>query len=151
MLAKCKAKPPRPGGNAHTQKEQLLQTWLFFLHSLSSACNKGLSPGKGPELGHHLSHDRPNTWHCKEKNLETKVQSLKLCSSHISPCVLPQVPKLECSSLTPFLFPIPQWSPRPVSDCNLLLFRWEMTATQHLNPPMEQGEKRNQALTSNLF
>lgn len=111
MLAKCKAK-------------QDSQTWwkCTYIQRRGSCCKhcyssfihcqvyvtRGLALVREPELGHHLSHSRPSIWHCKEKNLETRVQSLKLCGSHISPCVLPHVLNLECSSLTPFPFPILQ-------------------------------------------
>lgn len=106
MLAKCKAKQdPQPWWTC-TYTEGAAAANTFIHHQVY--IRRGLALGREPELGHHLSHNRPSIWHCKEKNLETRVQSLKLCHSHISPCVLPHVLKLECSSLTLLLFPILQ-------------------------------------------
>lgn len=126
MLAKCKAKQdPQPWWNCtHTEGAAAANT--FIHHQV--CITRGLALGREPELGLHLSHNRPSIWHSKEKNLETRVQSWKLCGSLISPCVLPHALRLECSSLTLFVFPILQWSPRPLlltAVCYYSSGRWQ--------------------------
>lgn len=107
MFAKCKAKQdPQSWWNCtYTEGVATANT---FIHC-QVYVTRGLALVREPELGHHLSHNKSSIWHWQEKKpLETRFQSLKMCGSHISPCVLPQVLTLEQSSLTPILFPILQ-------------------------------------------
>lgn len=93
----CKVQDPKPWWNCpYTEGAAAVNT---FIHC-QVYVTRTLALGREPELGHHLSPNRPST--ARKKNLETRVQSLKLCGSHISSCVLPHVLKLECSSLTLF-------------------------------------------------
>lgn len=131
MLAKCKAKQdPQTWWNCtYTEGAAAANT---FIHC-SSIRNKGLSPGTETWAG--ISSVSQQTQHLalpREKTLEARFQSLKLCGSHISPCVLPHVLTLEWSSLTSILFPILQWSPRTLfltAICYYSSERWQQRST----------------------
>lgn len=71
MLGKCKAKQdPQPWWNCtFTEGAAAANTSIHCQVHVT----RGLAPVREPELGHHLSHNRPSIWHCKEKNLKTRV------------------------------------------------------------------------------
>lgn len=140
----CKVQDPKPWWNCpYTEGAAAVNT---FIHC-QVYVTRTLALGREPELGHHLSPNRPRT---------ARKKTLKLGFSPWN-CVVVIFLLVFCHTYwswnaLPSHYSHPAVKPwASVSNCSLSLFKREMTATQHFKTSYGTKRKRNQALTSKLL